>query len=192
MQHPDQKYIDALLNNDVILLEELYQRFSGKIKWMVLQNHGSETDAADIFQDALLSIFTRAKTQNFILTCPFEAFLYPVCKNKWMNELNKRKSIRVTFQDIDGYNSTQVEDSLILAEEFRLNQERRDFLLDKLVKLGESCRQLLLLSWSGKPMDEVASILKVSYGYARKRKSECMAKLIRLVQQSSEFDSLKW
>ena len=56
MQHPDQKYINALLENDATVLEELYQRFSEKIKWMIIRNNGTETDAADIFQDALLSI----------------------------------------------------------------------------------------------------------------------------------------
>ena len=41
-------------------------------------------------------------------------------------------------------------------------------------------------------MDEVAKKLKVSYAYARKKKSECMAKLITLVKQSPKFNSLKW
>ena len=36
MQHPDQKYVEALLNNDPLVLEELYEKFSGKIKWMIL------------------------------------------------------------------------------------------------------------------------------------------------------------
>ena len=53
MLHQDQKYIDALINNDPHLLEELYEKFPGKIKWMVLHNNGSEADAADIFQEAL-------------------------------------------------------------------------------------------------------------------------------------------
>jgi hypothetical protein len=56
MSHPDQKYVEALLNNDMVLLKEVYQKFSGKIKWMVLQNNGTVDDAADIFQEALLSI----------------------------------------------------------------------------------------------------------------------------------------
>src|SRR5690242_18656530 len=93
--HIDQKYIDALLSNDGVLLNELYQKFSGKIKSMVLQNNGTEIDAADIFQDTLLSIYHKAKTKGFILTCPLEAFLYRICKNKWMNELSKRKSQKV-------------------------------------------------------------------------------------------------
>jgi len=41
-------------------------------------------------------------------------------------------------------------------------------------------------------MDEVAELLNVTYGYARKKKSECIGKLIKIVQQSSQFKSLKW
>ncbi len=191
MPHPDQKYIDALVNNDEELIDELYSNFSEKIKWMVLKNNGTETDAADIFQEALMSIFYKAKSQSFILTCPLDAFLYMVCKNKWLNELSKRKKSEVTIAGNNGYNELG-EDALKLTEDNTLQEARKNLLIDKLALLGESCRQLLHLSWSGKSMEEVAGLLNVTYGYARKKKSECMAKLITLVKQSAEFDSLKW
>jgi RNA polymerase sigma factor (sigma-70 family) len=189
--HSDQKYIDALLSNDTVLLEELYKKFSGKIKQMVLQNNGTETDAADIFQDALLSVYDKAKTQNFVLTCPFEAFIYLICRNKWLNELSKRKTSKITIRDVEEYNNIG-EDSFKLAEETRLHQVRKKILEEKLSELGETGKELLRLSWSGKSMEEVARILNVTYGYARKKKSECMKKLIVLVKQSSEYSSLKW
>ncbi|MBX3254602.1 MAG: sigma-70 family RNA polymerase sigma factor [Chitinophagaceae bacterium] len=191
MQHPDQKYITALVENDVVLLDELYRKFSGKIKWMVLQNNGSETEAADIFQDALLSIYNKAKTGDFTLTCPLEAFLYLVCKNKWLNVLNKKKTQKVTNTDTDGFNYIG-EDNFKLAEDCVLQQERSNLLAEKLAEMGESCKQLLKLSWSGISMDEVAKKLNVTYAYARKKKSECMARLISLVKQSPKFNSLKW
>lgn len=191
MAHPDQKYIEALLNNDEVLIGELYTKFSAKIKWMVLQNNGNETDAADVFQDALLSIYHKAKSQDFVLTCPLDAFLYLVCKNKWLNELSKRKTHKVTMGDTDGYNNIG-EDEFKLAEDCRLQEARKELLNRKLAELGESCQKLLQLSWSDKSMEEVAAILNVSYGYARKKKSECMAKLIALVKGANEFNSLKW
>ena len=189
--HSDQKYINALLNNDTLLLEELYQKFSGKIKQMVLQNNGSELDAADIFQDAILSLYNKAKSGKFILTCPLDAFIYLICRNKWINELNKRKSHKVTFFDVDGFNNAG-EDSFRLSEECILQHERRKLLEEKLAELGGICKQLLQLSWSGKSMEEVAGLLHMTYGYARKRKTECMAKLIKLVKGASQFNSLKW
>jgi len=172
------------------MLEELYQKFSGKIKWMVLQNNGTEADAADVFQDALLSIYHKARDQHFILTCPFEAFLYIICRNRWLSELSKRKTEGVTISDTMGY--TVAEDSFKLAEQCWQQQARKELLYEKLSELGESCKQLLHLSWKGKPMDEIATMLNITYGYARKKKSECMAKLIVLVKQSSKYKSLKW
>lgn len=189
MKHADQKYIDALLYNDMVLLEEAYRKFSGRIKWMVLQNHGTEDDAADIFQDALLSIYRKAKDQDFVLTCPLEAFLYLICKNKWLNELNKRRYKNISLTEDNGYILS--EDSFKLAEECDLKEQRFKLISEKLAELGEGCKQLLRLNWSGKSMEEVAQVLQVTYGYARKKKSECMAKLVQLVKQAPQFSSLK-
>ncbi|HRN57812.1 MAG TPA: sigma-70 family RNA polymerase sigma factor [Agriterribacter sp.] len=191
MQHPDQKYINALLENDAVVLDELYRRFSEKIKWMIIRNNGTETDAADIFQDALLSIYNKARAGGFTLTCPLEAFLYLICKNKWLNTLSKRKTQKVTITDTEGFNHIG-EDNFKLAEECVLQQERKDLLAEKLAEMGDSCKKILRLSWSGIAMDEVARQLDVTYAYARKKKSECMAKLITLVKQSPTFNSLKW
>jgi len=191
MQHSDQRYIEALLNNDAILLKELYQKHFGKIRQMALKNNGTEQEAADLFQDALLSIYKKARTSGFTLTCPLDAFLNVICRNKWMSELNKRKQRKVTITDPQRYNDVG-DDSLQLIEDCQLLQSRHSLLADQLAKLGDSCKQLLRLSWSGKSMDEVAEILKISYGYARKKKSECMARLIELVKESPQFNSLKW
>lgn len=191
--HPDQKYIEALVGNDTALLEEIYQNFSAKIKVMVLQYGGTESDAADIFQDALLSIYNKAKTGNFTLTCPLEAFLYLVCKNKWLKELKKRKAGRVTITDLNGYKDENFsKDSIEAAAVLRLMEDRKNLLTEKMNELGEGCKELLRLSRNGKSMEEVASALNVTYGYARKKKSECIAKLIALVKKSSQFNSLKW
>lgn len=191
MQHSDHKYIIALLNNDRQLIEEIYSKYSPKIKEMVLKNNGYAMDAKDIFQDALISIHNKAKEQAFVLTCPFDALIYLYCKNKWLKELDKRGIRRVTFLDSDGYNNLG-EDSFKLAEACLLKVERRALLMEKLAELGESCQQLLHLSWDGHSMEEVADMLHVTYGYARKKKSECMAKLIALIKQSPRFDSLQW
>jgi RNA polymerase sigma factor (sigma-70 family) len=189
MYHNDQKYIDALVTNDVAVLDELYQRFSGKIKWMVLQNNGSEGDAGDIFQEALLSVYRRASAGNFILSCPFEAFFYAVCKRKWLKELVKRKQQWVTISANEEYNVG--EDSFKLAEEIERTAARDGLFIAKLAELGEGCRQLLQMNWGGLSLEKVAKALHMSYGYARKKKSLCMEKLILSVKRSSAYNALK-
>lgn len=189
MAHPDQKYIDALLANNATLLNELYQKFSGKIKAMVLRNGGAEVDARDIFQEALLSIYTKASTTGFTLTCPLDAFLYVVCKNKWLGVLSKKNIGRVTFTDTEGYSIE--ESNAALLENWKMDQRRADLFNKKLAALGESCRSLLLLCWRRKTLQEVAEAMQITYGYARKKKSECMARLIALVKADPEFENLK-
>ncbi len=189
MEHADQKYMDALLNKDEVLLREIYERFSGKIKGMVLHRGGNEEDAKDIFQEALLSIFNRAKNGAFALTCPFEGLLYLICKRKWAKELKKRNKLSVTMSDEAAFNTR--DGSAGLAEECEIQEARRALIVENLMKLGEKCRQLLYLSWEGNTMEEVATLLHVTYGYARKKKSECVAKLIDFIHQSPKYHSLK-
>ena len=191
--HADQKYIDALVGKEIHLVEEIYQKFSRKIKLMILQYGGTEADAADIFQEVLLAIYNKAKTGNLILTCPLEAFLYLVCKNKWFKELRKRKVWGVTMAYSEGSTDANTSgESIKDVEVLRLLEERENLLAEKTKELGEGCRELLRLSRSGKSMEEVASVLNVTYGYVRKKKSECVAKLMALVRNSSNFKSLKW
>ena len=189
--HPDHKYIEALTNNDSVLIDEIYRRYAASIKKMVVKNSGTETDAADLFQDVLIELHRKATQQNFVLTCPFEAFLFLVCRNRWINELHKRKGHHaVTISGDEGFdiNEDVVENYEILL----ILEKRKDLIENKLAELGDGCRNLLSLSWSGKRLQEVAEILNFSYAYVRKKKTECMSKLINLVKDAPGFSALKW
>ena len=190
MHHPDQKYIDALLNNDTALIREMYDKFFGSIRSMILKNKGSETDACDIFQDGLLAVCRSARKGEVIIYDSFYGFLYTVCRNKWLKEFAKRKLQGVTF-DASREHTIEGTDISCLLEEFELSTRRKYLIKQQLEKLCESCRNLLKLSWNGKRMEEVAYLMNVSYGYARKRKSEFMAKLVKLVKESDAYKSLK-
>jgi RNA polymerase sigma factor (sigma-70 family) len=187
--HPDNKYIDALLHNDPVLLDELYTRYKDKIKRMVLQNNGSEADAADVFQEALVDIYKKAKN-GFILTCPLEAFLYLVCRNRWLNTITRKKYNNVTFADDEGYSNLVSEDSFANAEQVLIAQNRKDLIDTKLAELGDSCRQLLQYSWGGKKLEEVATLMNTTYMYIRKKKGDCMGKLIDLIKASPDYKML--
>ena len=189
MDHVDQKYIDALLYNDQTLLREIYKKFSANIKNMILQQGGTETDAADIIQDALLAILNRAKKGDFKLSCPFGGFLFLVCKRKWVKELQRRNKLRVTISDSKTFSTN--DDFAELAEECLLYKDRQALINRMLDKMDEKCRELLRLSWEDRPMEEVAAALNMTYGYARKKKTNCMTKLINLIHQSQEYHALK-
>ncbi|MFT4661692.1 MAG: RNA polymerase sigma factor (sigma-70 family) [Patiriisocius sp.] len=185
--HEDKKYIEGLLANDNQLIDQIYSRFSIKIKNYIIANSGSEDEAKDIFQESLISIYNRASKGDFKLTCPFEAYLFMVCRGKWLNVLKSSKKKKETNSDFDGYTieAQGISDETVIYEEKMLMLDK------KLNNLGKSCQDILKKSWSGFSMSEVADQLNISYAYARKKKSHCVAKLISLVKGDPGYIKLR-
>jgi len=177
--HTDQRYINALLQNDVVIVREIYTKYAGKIKYYIMANSGNEDDAADVFQEALIDIYNQAKNKQLQLTCPFEPFLLLVCKRKWLNILKKRGREPVTKEADD---VSIGEDVFALAEQMQQNDRRMQVFLLCFEKLGEGCKDIIKKCLGGDDQALIAEQLKVSYGYLRKKKSECMAALTKMIQ----------
>lgn len=182
--HEDQRYLVALLNNEVALVNEIYKNCAGKVKSFVLFNNGSADDAADIFQEALVDIYNQAKYKNLQLTCPFEPFLLLVCKRKWLNELKKRSISPVTKNEDDLLHIG--EDTFEQAEALELQKEQASLFLNAFEQLGERCKEIIRWSMKGEAQEKVAETLGVTYGYLRKKKSECMASLVKLIDRKND------
>lgn len=178
--HPDQRYLLALINNDALLIKEIYKKCAGKVKSFVVFNHGSASDAEDIFQESLVDLYNQAKYKGLELSCPFEPFLLLVCKRKWLNELKKRAVLPVTNNDDDLLHIG--EDTFAQAELLERQNEQANLFLKAFEQLGERCKEIIRWSMQGDAQEKVAEALGVTYGYLRKKKSECMASLIKLVQ----------
>lgn len=155
-----------------------------------MQNGGSEADACDIMQEGLVAVYYKATDGNFVLTCPFEAFLLSICKRQWLMHLRSKGRQPVTNAGDMQYELREEEIQHIA--EAVTNNERYKLLDEKFYLLGDACRQLLQLAWSGKPLDEVALLLNNSYGYIRKKKSECIGKLAALIKNSPHYKNLAW
>lgn len=178
--HKDQFYIEGLLANNSKVIEQIYSKFSGKVKRYVFANSGNEDDAGDIFQECLIDLYNQAKYKQLQLTCPFEPFFLMVCKRKWLNELKKRAVIPVTKNEEDLLNIS--EDVFIQAEELEQQQRQSALYLTMFEKLSERCREIITLALSDQHQEKIAEQLGVSYGYLRKKKSECLASLIQMIK----------
>ncbi len=187
--HTDEKYIKALLKNDVSLIAEIYQKYAPKIIQFVQKNSGTLEDAKDLIQEALMDVYKQAHKENFKLTCPFDAYFYFVCRNKWFNILRTKKRKGVIITDLETYKGKEVAASL--AEEVAIEHQRERLFTEMLGQLGQSCQNILKLCWQGQKLANIATELGISYGYTRKKKSECMAKLMQLVKAHPSYTYLK-
>ena len=186
--HTDQKYVQALLENDNRLIAEIYTRFAPKVVGYIQKNNGNASAARDIIQEALIAFYDQAKTKGLTLSCPFDAYFFLICKRKWLNFLKKNKPTGVTINEEVTSIDTNVQQQ---ADETALYEGRASLFNQMLEQMGDACKKLLKLSFSIKSMEEVAKKLAVSYAYARKKKSLCIGKLTKMVQESAQYQTLK-
>jgi RNA polymerase sigma factor (sigma-70 family) len=186
--HPDQKYVDALLNNDHKGIAEIYSLFAPKVIGYVKKNSGDDARAQDIVQEGILTIYDQAKTKGLQLTCPFDAYFFLVCKRKWLNVLKKSSPERVTINEEITSIDAQIQSQ---ADETTMFEAQTSLFNEMLASMGEKCRELIKLTFTIKSMEMVAEKLGVSYAYARKKKSLCVGKLTEMVRGSRKYQTLK-
>lgn len=180
--HADQRFITGLVNNDTTVINEIYKRCSGKVRSWITFNNGTEDDAGDIFQEALMDVYRQAKYKSLELTCPFEPYILLICKRKWLNEIKKRSILPVTNNEDDLLHIG--EDTFANADELEKQETQSKLFFKAFEKLGERCKEIISWSMKGEAQEKVAEALGVTYGYLRKKKSECMASLIKIVQSN--------
>ena len=185
--HPDQLYVDGLLQNNSNVIQVIYKKFVPKVKNYIRTNSGNDDAAQDVVQEVLIAIYNQAKVKGLQLTCPFDAYFFLLCKRKWLNELKKSSNKEVTINDDTVSVDENVQEMTFQTEVF---DEKQSLFDEMFLKLGEKCQEVLKLSFVTKTMEEVALKLNVTYGYVRKKKSICTGQLTELIQQSSRYKSI--
>jgi RNA polymerase sigma factor (sigma-70 family) len=186
--HPDQLYINGLVQNNSAVIQSIYKKFVPKVKHYIRTNSGDDDQAQDVIQEVLITIYNQAKTKGLQLTCPFDAYFFLLCKRRWLNELKKTSNKEVTLQDENVSNDESVQEAAFQTEVF---DEKQSLFDEMFQKLGEKCQEVLKLSFITKTMEEVAAKLNVTYAYVRKKKSLCTGQLTEMIQQSNRYQSVK-
>ena len=174
--HPDQRYLRALRDNDSRTVTELYETNFPKIAAWVRKNNGSEDDARDLFQEAMVSLYRSAHKSDYVLTCPIGALIFSICRNRWIDALRKKtKEATVRQAEANRYNRDEhTESAFELLEEQRLRQERLD---RSLAQLSPTCRDLLRLLGRGVKPTEAAEKLGMSNANTvYRRKNACLGR----------------
>lgn len=182
MNETDKQYIEAIRQNDNRGLNRLYQQFLPRISYFISNNGGSFDDAKDVFQDALVVIFKKAREENFELTSGFYTLLYGVCRNLWGNRLQKKSRTEVTLTEDYKYTSDPGVGQLLEQ------QEETKLFWDAFKKLGQDCQQLLQLFFAKVKMAQIVEKLGMSsVSYAKKRKFQCKEQLVKLVKADVRY-----
>lgn len=185
-QTENQKYLEGIRQNKTLIIKEVYEKFfPGVLNW-VTKNQGTQTDAEDIFQEALIAIFRRLKKEALVIEHQFNTYLFTICKRIWFKRLRK-PDFNVTSTD-DLVLSNQESELITKAME---RTEVYELFRAKLLQLGADCQKVLNLHFAKKSFKEIAAALKyTSEEYARRKKYLCKNELTALIKADGRYREL--
>jgi RNA polymerase sigma factor (sigma-70 family) len=169
--------LQGLAKNDRKAIESIYRDQYGMVQSMIVSNNGSSEDARDVFQEAMLVLYEKAKDPTFVLNCQIKTYVYSVCRRLWLKRLQKLQSLVAT--------DANLEEVVPVEEDLELHEQRNaQFLhMEKaLVALGEPCKGLLEAYYlQNQNMMEIAQ----SFGYtnadnAKNQKYKCLMRLKKI------------
>jgi len=167
---------------------EIYELVYPSVRKYIRNNSGNQEDAEDIFQRALLHVTTKSKVKNYQPVANFEWYLYGICKNLWLKELNFRKkwATKAEVKEVSDESNAK-----IMALEI-LENDRREVYLRNFNLLSDNCKKVLSLYLKKRKHKEIAEDLGYnSETVVRQRIFKCKAKLTKLIQKDALYKKLK-
>lgn len=168
----DKEILERIGQGDEKALDYLYTKYYRMMVKMVKDNSGTEDEAKDVYQEALLAFWQRAASRKLVLTSKISTYLYSICQNLWRKELDKKR--RLTHEEVDGEDHQRYE----AEERLRIVQECMN-------ELGDVCRKVLTYYYfDGLSMTDIAKKLNFSNtDTAKTKKYKCKKKLDSLIKQ---------
>jgi RNA polymerase sigma factor (sigma-70 family) len=180
LQVDEKEIFDRICKGDEKALEFIYKKYYRMMTKLVITNSGTEDEARDVYQDALVVFWQKARSGNLVLTSKISTYVYSICQNLWRKELDRKKRL-----------SNEEKDS---AESLDLDGPEREKIIAKCMdQLGETCRKVLMYYYFDEmSMQEIADKLGfANTDTAKTKKYKCKQKLDELIKaQYTEQDFL--
>ena len=169
--------LQGLARNDKRAVETIYKENYNLIQALVINNNGTTDDAKDIFQEAMIVLYEKARSGTFELSCQIKTYIYSVSRRLWLKKLQQANRYSGDIGNAEAV--VQVEDDI----EGHTRRDAEFEMMEKaIVSLGEPCKSLLEAFYlQKKNMQEIAA----SFGYtnaenAKTQKYKCLMRLKKI------------
>ena len=157
----------------------LYEYFP-VIKTHVCSKGGSDDEAKDIFQEALLITYKNIQKVDFKLICSIQTYVYSVCKNIWNDHLRKAQKWTngLPEKELEKVDQSGIEEALAKEQKFKT--------LDQvLLQIGERCLDIFKRYYYQKQsMREIAEALAYSSEkVAKNQKYKCLERARKIASE---------
>jgi len=134
----DEALLAGIRNEEEAALAYLYKQHYPMILHFVQNNNGTDDEAKDIYQEAVIVFYEKVKEQSLELNCQIKTYIYSICRRLWL----KRLALKNRFADMvtDSDTFIQVDEEVTELEENEIKFKKMG---EALVLLGEPCKTLI-------------------------------------------------
>jgi RNA polymerase sigma factor (sigma-70 family) len=184
VQFSDEQIIKGIAESDKSVLNWLYQNQFGKIRKYITHRGGDIGIVKDIFQEALLIIYTKIRNEDLHLTCSFSTYFFAICRNLWFHELRIRRKISAG----GGQSENMVEDS---EPDSDIVPELKKLVEYHFSQLSEDCKKVLEMHFNHCSLAEICEIMGYKdVKYASDRKYRCKQYLFKKITNDPKYKKI--
>ncbi len=179
--------IKGIRNHDSSVLEHVYNTHYPIIEGYITHNQGSREQARDIFQDAMIIVYKRIKSNELELTCKFGTYLYAICKNIWMQERKKylQRTQKLREQPLEVNDPGPADDPL-------LQNHLTDLFNKHFDALSKDCQKILSMYFNNFSVEDIRAAMNYKdLHHTADRKYRCKKSLINRIVNDPLFKRLK-
>jgi RNA polymerase sigma factor (sigma-70 family) len=186
-KYSQDEIIEGIIANDTVILNQFYKENFLLIRHLIVTNSGSEEDAKDVFQEALVILYRKLKTENIVFTSSLSTYLYSVARLIWLKDLQRKSKLHVDFSDtLDEFMQHDKNIPDIIERNERLKLFREQF-----EQLSEDCKTILRMFLNNIPIREIT----LSMGYSsdqhtKNRRYRCKKTLINKIRSNAKYKEL--
>ena len=185
IRYSDEAIIEGLRLRKENIIKFVYREFFPMARHLIVHNSGTDQDAEDVFQDALVIVYKRIIVDEISLNSSFKTFFYSVCRNIWLQRLGKLKEQNHEFVDFE--NITAIPEPSI-DEIQNIENAKHKLYQIHFLNLSEDCQKVLQLFLRKISLREIASIMGYkTEKYAKKRKFDCKEELKKRILNDPNY-----
>lgn len=166
-------------------INQLLNENRSKIIAYILKNSGNESDAETVLVEGVTEAILNIRNGKFRGDSALGTYIFAICRSIWLKYLKKNK--RFTDTEKAPASLDDVESPLAAYND----QEIKKTVNSLLLRLGESCQQVLRLWALHYSMTEISTELGYKNAQiAMNKKNKCLTKLKEVVRKNSSKNEL--
>ena len=186
----EREIIDSIAQNGVERKkgeERLFNRYAYFIREAVYKYSLSEEEAFDLYGDTVLTAIEKIANGSFQARSSLKTWVYSIFHNKYVDLLRKKSTNKNSIHHTLSISDLllQLSDQAKTVIQELVDKTDREILRQRLVKIGDSCRRMLLFWADGYSDKEIAVLMEYKTAdVVKTSRLRCLEKLRQLYRES--------